>query len=62
MNDRNQETLPGELHPCCGKEELGDGPQMGAGQCDRMCADCSKTCTRDWGHSGPHRCDTHGRY
>lgn len=30
-------------------------------QCDRMCDECTNTCTRDWGHSGPHRCDTHAR-
>ena len=29
--------------------------------CDRMCDDCTSTCTRDYGHSGPHRCDRHAR-
>ncbi|MCB0077620.1 MAG: hypothetical protein KDD73_09345 [Anaerolineales bacterium] len=29
--------------------------------CDRMCNECSRTCTRDWGHNGPHRCDIHAR-
>lgn len=59
MDNLNTEKMP--AHGCedntCGEE-----PRMGAGQCDRMCADCSKTCTRDWGHSGPHRCDTHARH
>ncbi|MCP1198422.1 hypothetical protein [Notoacmeibacter sp. MSK16QG-6] len=41
--------------------EIVDGPTAGAGQCDRMCDECTNTCTRDWGHSGPHRCDTHWR-
>lgn len=41
--------------------EGADDPKAGAGQCDRMCSECSRTCTRDWGHSGPHRCDNHWR-
>ena len=34
---------------------------VAAVQCDRMCSECSSTCTRDWGHNGPHRCDRHAR-
>ncbi len=47
----------------CGGILAPDDPETvaSAGQCDRMCSECARTCTRDWGHTGPHRCDTHWR-
>ncbi len=36
--------------------------ELKVSQCDSMCDECINNCTRDWGHTGPHRCDTHARH
>lgn len=40
--------------------ESSDGA-VAAVRCDQMCSECTRTCTRDYCHSGPHRCDLHAR-